>query len=69
MESPLARRAVSDFSCSTGVEGALQTWGIVHEDEKGSADDFNNGATVGDDKMPTRQGFLYVPAGEGGRGS
>ena len=69
MESPLARRGVSGFSCSTVTEGALPTWGSVPESERGPADlvdAFNSGARVGGNKVPT--GEVFLPVGLLGKG-
>ena len=63
VESPLARRALSVFFCSTGAEGALRTWSGVREDERGPAgpaDDFENGAPVGGNKGSAGEGFRPV---------
>ena len=63
MESPLVRRAVPGFSCSTVAEGAQRTWGSVRESERGPADPadaFKSGARLGGDKVPTGEGFLPV---------
>ena len=59
--SPLARRTVSGFSCSTVAEGALCTWVSVREGERGPADpvySFNSGPPVGGTKLSTGGGFL-----------
>ena len=63
MLSQLARRAVSGFSFSTVAEGALRTWGRVREGERGPADPadaFTSGAWVGDNNVPTAEGFFRV---------
>ena len=60
MESPLARRAVSDFTCSTAAEGALRTWVSVREGKRGPADPvnaFKSGPPVGGNKLSTGEGF------------
>ena len=60
MESPLARRVVSGFFCSTVAEGALRTWGIVGEEERGPADTvdaFKSGARMDGNKVLTGEGF------------
>ena len=52
---------MSDFSCFTVAEGALRTWGIVREDERGHPDPvdaFKSGARVGVNKMSTGEGVL-----------
>ena len=69
MESLLARRAVSGFSCSTVAEGALRTWVSVCEGERGPADPvdaFKSGPPVGGTKLSTGGGFL--PADLFGKG-
>ena len=70
MESPLARRGVSGFSCSTGAEGTLHTWSVVREDKRGSGDpvdDFKSGTRVGGNKGSTGEGFRPVDmVGKGG---
>ena len=61
MESPLARREVSGFSCYTAAEGALCTWGSVREGQRGPLDPvdaFKSGARVGGCLVPTGDGFL-----------
>ena len=63
MESPLARRAVSDFSCSTVAEGALRTWVSVREGKIGPAelvDDFKRGALVCGNNMSDGEGLFAV---------
>ena len=54
---------MSGLSCSTVAEGALRTWDIVLENERGPADPidaFKSGTRVGGDKMPTGECFLPV---------
>ena len=69
--SPLVRRAVSSFSCSTVAEEALRTWGSVYEGEKGPADPadaFKSGARVSGNTSAHRRGLPPCrSAGEGGR--
>ena len=73
VKSPLARRAVSGFSCSTVAERALRTLGSVREGNRGPADPvgaFKSGARADRNKVLTRGGFLPVGLlGKGGRGS
>ena len=63
MQSPLAPRAVSGFSCCNVTEKALRTWGIVSEDERGPAvpvGAFKNRARVGGSKVPIEEWYLHV---------
>lgn len=63
VESPLPRRTVSRFYCSTEAVGALRLWVDVREDERGPAepvDDFKNAARMGGNKVPTGESFLPV---------
>ena len=69
MKLPLARRAVSGFSCSTVVEGALRTWVSVRGGERRSPDPvdaFKSGPSVGGYILSTGEGLL--PAGPVGKG-
>ena len=61
MQLPLARRAVSGFSCSTVADGALRTWVSVREGERGPADAvdaFKSEPPIVGTKLPTGGGFL-----------
>ena len=61
MESPLARRAVSGFFCSTVAEGAPRTWVSVREGERRPADSvdaFKSRPPAVGTKLSTGGGFL-----------
>ena len=69
VESPLARRTVLRFSCSTVAERTLRTWVSVRDGERVSAnpvDAFKSWAPVGGNKLSAGVGFL--PVGTHGKG-